>query len=198
MCPDRQILSLYLDKELQSPWKEKLETHLESCPDCRSALQSLKELGNLLHGEFLQKENSAMEAAKERVWNKLSAAQARSQDRRKGVRGIWSKSVSLPLPAAAAAAAAAVLILTLFLTFRGVDPLPQPQPEPVAVLSDHVQIYLDDAIPIQDMISILEYLSSQGGGDVTVIQLPSDRRFDRAGEPALINAADYTRRFPSR
>ena len=197
MCPDHQIFSLYLDKELQSPWKEKLEAHLESCPDCRTALQSLKDLGNLLHGENHQEEDSFMEAAKERVWNKLAVAEARGRNKR--IRSFWSRSVSLPLPAAAAAAAA-VLIFTVFLTFRGADPVIQQQqePEPVAVLSDHVQIYLDDAIPIQDMISILEYLSSQGSGDVTVIQLPSDRRFDRAGEPALINAADYTRRFPSR
>jgi anti-sigma factor RsiW len=39
MCPDRQILSVYLDEELPSPWKEKMEAHVSSCAECQAVLE---------------------------------------------------------------------------------------------------------------------------------------------------------------
>lgn len=34
-CPNKDILSAYIDGELTSPWKEKLERHLTECSACR-------------------------------------------------------------------------------------------------------------------------------------------------------------------
>ncbi|GHU05470.1 hypothetical protein FACS1894147_11680 [Spirochaetia bacterium] len=48
MCPDRQILSLYHDDELPSPWKEKLESHVASCPACAARLAQYRDLSRVL------------------------------------------------------------------------------------------------------------------------------------------------------
>jgi len=42
MCPEPQLISIYLDNELPSPWKEKLESHLAECSSCREKLDGFK------------------------------------------------------------------------------------------------------------------------------------------------------------
>jgi anti-sigma factor RsiW len=69
MCPDRQIISLYLDGELPSPWDGKMEAHLESCEKCRSVLAGYRSIKNSL----LENKEKTLIGAQERVWQKLTA-----------------------------------------------------------------------------------------------------------------------------
>ena len=43
-CPDKDLYSAYVDGELQSPWKEKIEEHLVSCEKCRSVVDSYRKI----------------------------------------------------------------------------------------------------------------------------------------------------------
>jgi len=191
MCPDRQIISLYLDGELPSPWDEKMEAHLKSCEKCRTALARYRSIRNYLSDDS---EKTLVEA-QERVWQKIAAPSlVVSKEPRKA---IWSRNITLPLPAAAAA-----MVFIAFFAFVGVRALYRPAPT-TAVLSEQVAtggIGLNDTgmVNIQDMAGVLQYLSSQDNGDFMVIRLPESRTFTRIGEPALINAADYSRRGLSR
>ena len=189
MCPKRQIISLYHDGEIPSPWKEKMETHLESCPKCRAILA---EYGNI--GKFLSNapEETSM-AAQERVWKKLTAPQlvitGVEARRAKEKTSFWNWNINLPLPVAAAA----VLVIIASLALVGINTLTRsPQQSPVATAN----INLDDQeiVPVHDITGVIQYLSSQGLGDFMVIRLPETPRFSRTGEPVLINAANYTRR----
>ena len=36
------MLSVYLDGELPSPWKEKLEEHVSGCPECAGRIGAYK------------------------------------------------------------------------------------------------------------------------------------------------------------
>ena len=200
MCPDRQMISLYYDGELPSPWKGKLETHLESCEKCRAALAGYRSLE-----EHLRDEPKSLEAAQERVWERLASLEktlpeisepARMKPQRQwpgaGNR-MWRRSITLPLPVAAAA----VLVFVVFFALVGIRGLTRPAPQdPVAAIG----IGLDDMgmLPIQDMAGVFQYLSSQDNMDFMVIPLPEARKFSRIGEPTLINAADYSRRSASR
>jgi hypothetical protein len=200
MCPDRKFVSLYFDGELPSPWREKMEAHLESCGECRAVLAGYKNLGEQLREVSPAPQPSSapqpsptalaspttLEAAQERVWEKLSGRQARARTR------IWNRCVTLPLPAAAA-----VLVVIIFFALIGIRGLTRPSPQNPMVT---VGIGLDDygMVPIQDMTGVLQYLSSQDNGDFMVILLPESRKFSRIGEPAWINAADYSRSNTSR
>ena len=196
MCPDRQMISFYSDGELPSPWKEKLETHLESCEKCRAILAGYRSLSSNLRDE-----PKNLESSLDRVWERLSSLDKTSPEinesrtRQKTqwpIRSIWQKNVTLPLPVAAAA----VLVFAVFFALIGIRGLTRPAPaDPIAAIG----IGLDDLgmIPIQDMTGVLQYLSSQDM-DFMVIPLPEMRNFPRIGEPALINAADYPRRSGSR
>jgi anti-sigma factor RsiW len=50
MCPDPQMISLFFDRELPSPWKEKMAAHLRECPACQERLSRYGELSLALSG----------------------------------------------------------------------------------------------------------------------------------------------------
>jgi len=68
VCPDRQLLSVYFDGELPSPWKEKMEAHIAGCPACGRRLEEYRRASL---GKVAGEGDAEMEAARERVWQKL-------------------------------------------------------------------------------------------------------------------------------
>jgi len=189
MCPKRQIVSLYHDGELPSPWKEKMATHIESCHECRTILAEYVSLGKFLSGV----PDEAITAAQERVWKNLTTPEliipgiearlAKAKTR------AWNWNITLPLPVAAAA----VLVIIASLALVGISSLNRSPAQIPMVAAD---IGLDDQgiLPVHDITGVIQFLSSQGHGDFMVIRLPESSRFSRTGEPVFINAADYSRR----
>ncbi len=49
-CPEPDLHSAYIDGEVNSPWREKIEAHLASCESCRTELAKLEGLRNMLRG----------------------------------------------------------------------------------------------------------------------------------------------------
>jgi len=201
MCPDPQLLSIYMDGELPSPWKEKMEAHLAECPSCTEKYKNFRHLqkmfkeetnqswANTANGVTLQSsaaEQEFIESAKENVWRKMKSRQRYSR------RSVWKYKISIPLPAAAAAAAIILVFLTV-LFIRSVNL----QPQDSAVRSNFILASEEEDMPsvipaAQDMNGLLQLLGSDGT-DVLILRLPESRNFSRAGEPAIIRAADYSR-----
>jgi hypothetical protein len=195
MCPDRQLISLYCDGELPSPWKEKLETHLESCEECRGILAGYRNVDGYFQDFPLE---TAREAG-ERVWKKLANYAGTSSFRENTVirrKNVWNRTVTLPLPAAAAA----VLVVIGFLAYMviGNQNRPLPAQDSIAMATTNIGFDEQGMLDIQDMNDVLQYLSGQDNIEFMVIQIPESWNFSRSGEPALINAADYSRRSSSR
>jgi len=204
MCPDPQLLSIYMDGELPSPWKEKMEAHLAECPACTEKYKNFRHLQemfkeetnqsrtNTANGGTLQSsfaEQELIESAKENVWRKMENRQRYSR------RSVWRYKISVPLPAAAAAAAIILLFLTV-LFIRGVNL----QPQDPAAKSNFILASEEEDMPsvipaAQDMNGLLQLLGSDGT-DVLILRLPESRNFSRSGEPAIIRAADYSRGSP--
>jgi anti-sigma factor RsiW len=183
MCPDYQILSVYIDGELPSPWKEKMETHLESCSVCQAQLEQFKRCSQVLKGS-MPTPPPDIEAAKERVWRKLGTTAIQKRRRR----SIWGRKVSVPLPAVAGAAAlCAALVLALT---RQPPAAPQNQDAMAGTGMTDVQ----GIVPVSDMNDVLHYLGNQDAADIVIIRLPESRSFSSSGEPTIIKAADYSRR----
>jgi hypothetical protein len=180
MCPDRQILSVYFDGELGSPWREKLEKHLEDCPQCREQLESYRSIRQRLCTSSVYPERFM-----ERVWVKtqpLNFAPKRRAGR------FWAGSVSVPLPVAAAAGLIMVLTLAALITLR----------QPVRISDPQLAgLEVQDMIPVSDMASFFQYLGSENSPDMVIIQLP-DTTFKNAGEPQMLRASDYSRSSGSR
>ncbi|MDR0526101.1 MAG: hypothetical protein LBG90_09575 [Spirochaetaceae bacterium] len=185
MCPDSHILSVYFDGELPSPWKEKLEIHIEACPQCRADLERFKGCSQLLKAG-----TPNVEAPQERVWQKIRPLHTAIRGRRR----LWRRSITIPLPAAAAAGAAICGIL-LFVALR--PPAPA-VPAGQDVVSGTGMMDVQGIVPVSNMNEVLQYLGSQDSPDLVIIRLPESRNFSASGEPAIIKAADYSRSVGSR
>ena len=179
-----------------------MEAHLGSCPECRAVLNTYGRIGESLRElPGTPQSRETLEAAQERVWKKLTApgtSTASWQDRGSLPHDAWIKgpgfplryrSVTLPLPVAAAA----ILLIIASFALIGIRGL-RGAPSQNAVAAATLELGDQGILPIQDITEVLQYLSSQDNGDFMVIRLPESRKFSRIGEPALINAADYSRR----
>jgi len=213
MCPDQQLLSIYLDGELPSPWKEKMESHLKVCSVCMEKLETFKHLHDLFKKDNTENRKyverivdepeeartystEEMQAAKERVWGKLESKKNFTPARNR----LWRRRVSIPLPAAAAAAV--ILAIAAMLWIRG----GQASHNAIAgsQSEDRVDFILasEDEIPgimpvASDLNGVLQYLGADGS-DIIILKLPESRNFSRAGEPSIIRAADYQRKIDGR
>lgn len=49
MCPDETLLTAYVDDEVPSPWKERIEAHLDQCERCRGRVAQYRALRSALH-----------------------------------------------------------------------------------------------------------------------------------------------------
>ena len=101
-CPDKDLYSVYVDGELQSPWKEKIEEHLGSCEKCRSVVDSYRKISLKLS------ENSFPEPDPDASFLKLYAKRQdclKKMEINKNKPTSWFyKSNKIPVPALAAAA----------------------------------------------------------------------------------------------
>ncbi|GHV84859.1 hypothetical protein AGMMS50230_04670 [Spirochaetia bacterium] len=181
MCPDSQILSVYFDGELDSPWKEKCEKHLEACPSCRKHLESYRLTRQRLFA--VSPDLGKMEDSMNRVWEKTSFA----AEKPRWAARFWIRSVTIPLPAAAAAGIIMALALAALITLR---PVKTTDPQLAG-------LEVQDMIPVSDMANLFQYLGSENSPDMVIIRLP-DTTFKNAGEPQMLRAADYSRSGTSR
>ena len=219
MCPDPQLLSVYYDRELTSPWKEKMERHLTRCPQCRRRLENY----SLLSPAAGDKSASlaAAAAAEVQVWKKLEEKTGLNTPNSEytpiqsgspyhsggtGYSGVfWSRRISIPLPLAAAAALV-ILMFAALLTIRTREQRTMPNmtlaSEEYSLWSSGIDTGFDPAsaaagmVPFTDLNGVLQYLGSRDSGDIVILHLPEKRNFFSSGEPAIIKAADYSRRKP--
>jgi hypothetical protein len=193
MCPDHQILSVYFDGEMPSPWKEKMASHLERCPQCRRQIESYRLVSASVAGTGAALTDAArVKDARERIWRNL---EERARFRRHGVliRGssVWKRRISIPLPAAAAAAVLVVAMAALWVR-RPVEPAVFPN----VTLASGENLQEPEIVPIADMNGVLQYLGREDSGDMLILRLPESSNFMSYGEPAILKATDYSRRLP--
>jgi anti-sigma factor RsiW len=194
MCPDRDLVSAYIDGEVPSPWRERLEEHMASCPDCAASAASYSSLGDRLRIEEAG-EGAALARGRARLESILigmpaTAAPPRAlilARKRSLPRTAWRRSVSLPLPFAAAAAILVILLggATTMLAFR-----PAKGPSIQAVASGELAPL--KAQPAS-MDELLRYINSSDGTVTLTIKLPTGTTFDSAGKPVIMRSSQVLR-----
>jgi len=192
MCPDPRLLSIYIDGELPSPWKEKLQDHFAQCPACKEKVEKFRQLHAIFEKD--KSENRAFTEipgqAKMRVWENFETRQGF-----KPRQNVWRRRLSIPLPAAAAAALI-ILLLAVFWLRIGSDHPESADKSNFILASEMERIEeVPGIIPAADISGVLQYLNPAGSGtNIIILHLPENQSFFRAGEPEIIRAADFTRR----
>jgi anti-sigma factor RsiW len=184
MCPDREILSAWLDGEIDAPWDRALEEHVGACPDCRSRLERLETVRRSL----LEAPVPDWRPAMERVRSSLVARGLA----RVPPAPVWRRSVSLPLPAAAAAAVlilllAGALAVSVVRSSIGMVRITQR-----GASGTEIRI----AAPVSDLESLLRSIDSGTGAPEDVITLPKDVQLVPVGEPLMGTETEISRRKP--
>ncbi len=133
MCPDKALLSAWYDGEVESPWNEELDKHVEQCEHCSALVDELENLSL-----FLQNDDIVLSRYKKREIYR----QVMHQHRRKSILPVWQKSV--PWPAAAAAA----VILGIALVFPSFSHTGRPVSEQIALSEESDLTAMEELIPI--------------------------------------------------
>ncbi len=188
MCPDRELLSAWVDGEIPSPWRETIDRHVCSCSTCAAVVASMQESKALFNADMASMEEASC-AAKIRLQKRLESSlptrqPVRSEVIRSGARALWSQKFSVPVPAVAAAALVlAVLGFSLLASGRRNADLQLAvrrafEATPVATAGMGIE-------------SIIEYVSRQNAPVSININLPAEAFGGTAGEPFIVREADY-------
>jgi hypothetical protein len=109
-CPDLDLYSAYIDGEVPSPWKEKLEAHLASCPSCKAKVEGYRGLRTALTAHAASPRMPDLDASFARLCARRGELAAVREVHRVHYPE-WARfSVKIPLTALAALFLAAVFI----------------------------------------------------------------------------------------
>ncbi|HSV56134.1 MAG TPA: zf-HC2 domain-containing protein [Magnetospirillaceae bacterium] len=174
MCPERQILSAFVDGEVPSPWAEALRRHVDSCEGCSSAVGSYRAVTEGLTGGT----SPDPEAARDAVWTRL---QRSSRERRPYP--IWKTRFMVPLPVAVAAVLTVVILSTLVGAFRREN-------EALRKVVFAASEIRPPAVQASAMDFALGFLESQVSSITVTVQLPPGTGFQSLGKPVFMKASD--------
>ncbi len=177
MCPDRELLSAWVDGEVPSPWKETLERHLAACGDCSAAAARMKALSAALSSESGSLDAAAA-LAKARVLDRLFESRPYRAPR------AWARKFVLPVPVAAAALVGFVA-MGFALAQSGA------RNAELRLAVQRASEAPSVAASGLGMESIIEYLAKQDAGVNITITLPTGSAMEAPGEPFMIREADF-------
>ena len=182
---DRQLLSIYVDGELPSPWKEKMEAHLAECSECAKHLERYRLLSRCLHTTNTE-ESVILRKVQESVFQKLSKPAPKTLP-------LWRHRVLVPLPALAAAAAI-LIAFSIALISQNMRKATSIN-EQASMALGGMPLNAESVIPVLDRSTMFQYLEDEGVEDTVIIKLPENQNFSSYGEPTYIKAVDYSRRI---
>ena len=168
MCPERALLSLYVDNEIDPGGASRVERHVAECRACREQLRAYQTVSHAL----LESHEPDVSAAGDRIWRRLDTV--RGALRRQA--SFWTRGVRVPAPLAVALMAGVTLILTsVAMWTRGSDS----RLEPPAFGTAAAGAIAAGAQPVQWL--------EQGA---IVIQLPDEPQFIQRGMPTILREAE--------
>ena len=194
MCPDKQLLSVYHDGELPSPWKEKMETHLASCGRCRKTVAAYGKLSSLLAAPVqAERPEASFADAWTRVRENLrddrvGAKREGEAPRRRAFAGrVFSRRVAVPLPFAVAAAAALVFAFAALLTQRDIQRIPE-----TGAVAEGFNLEPEAAGQVNSMADALRFIENDEffagpQSSYVIMRLPENKTFYNLGNPQIQN-----------
>lgn len=177
-----EVLSAYLDGELDSHTARKVEARLREDEEFRRAYDSLTQLKATMSAEV----EPDYVASAGRLWERLEGSLER---RRREPLPFWRRHLSIPMPLAAAAAVLFFSIAGIAIYLAGVG---HPGNGSRAALAGVNPQELDITIQVDDAQAreLIRWLEERKDVQQVNIELPETPRFELIGEPVLMPASD--------
>jgi len=184
MCPDREILSAYLDGEIGPPWDTAIGEHVAACETCRAVIERLEKTRRLLQEDPIGDWKEPMERVRRAILTRVSPLPRPIP--------AWRRQVSLPLPLAVLAAvllialgvSSALSIARSNIGFVKITKAPAGGTE------------YQFAVPVDKVEALLK---SVGGGDTSleaVLTLPKNVKLIPVGAPRMGKETEFPRKKP--
>jgi|GEM_PF-1561167 len=180
MCPERELLSAYVDGELSKEETQAVAAHLKGCPPCARVVSRYQKVRGQLMDETLDEffQESDIESIKHRIAIELERY-------RRTRHPFWHRKVGIRWVAAVASFA---FILGGFFSYVLLRPKSLTT---MSFLESHPS--LNVTINVKNMKQLLDILNSQQGIREITIQLPESPQFEFRSEPVFIRASEYNR-----
>ena len=145
-CPDTSLFSAYVDGEVPSPWKEKLEEHLATCEKCRAVERRYRALRGAMR-QISAREPAVTDEFLESSFKKLSprweiAAEKAAAERSASAPTVSRRSVTIPWAALAAMFLVAVFVPSFFAVKAMEGHAPESPPPMQAAQNDNDAMFL--------------------------------------------------------
>jgi len=179
MCPDDALLSAYVDDEIPSPWKERVETHLRSCARCSEKMSALRSLDRSLLALDGEAEVMKLSLAKARIAASIDFSAARGRARpalAERLRQLWSRRIALPMPFLAAGLLAFVFLVGMSLGIFS------PLSGAARTMASASKTTSPQAATLDMMIQYMRQSSIQP----VMIEMPQESVFSQLGNPVIV------------
>jgi hypothetical protein len=180
MCPDKQIISAFRDKELGEKWQLKVAKHIATCEKCRDVLSNYQSIHKILSEDKEPDYKQAML----RVGNRLNSYL--EKHRKSNYIPFWKRSVNLPMPLALAA------LFTIIVLCSGLFFLLGRSNGQMMTITKDLNNPMEVTVqaPIEDLNTLLKMLEDKNFRQEEVISLPEDSEYYIIGEPQILRASE--------
>ena len=184
MCPDREILSAYLDGEIGAPWNKAIAEHVASCAKCHEQFARLERTRRILLEEPLRDWEKPMGKVRRAIISRIPPVQE--------VAPVWRRRVVVPLPVAAFAA---ILVLSLGIALAvslGRTNIGFVRITKAPAGGTEYQF----AVPADKVEALLKSVGGADSSAESVMTLPKHVRLIPVGEPRIGKEAEFPRIKP--
>lgn len=183
MCPDDALLSAFVDGEVPSPWKERMESHVAGCAACSRKVGEMRGLSASLHSLETETETSIFFAAKARIGASIDFGMTTRPAGRNFAERLlvfWSRRVALPMPALAAGLLAIVFFAGL--TFGIITPFAKAS----RMMASASTVISPNSATLEMMAQYMKQSSVQP----VMIEMPKESEFSQLGNPVVMTSFD--------
>jgi predicted anti-sigma-YlaC factor YlaD len=184
MCPDRNLISAFLDGEIDPPWDRTIAGHLAGCPRCRALYESLEATRQRLRSEPVANVREPMERVRRGILSGVLPAAAPPP--------AWRRRLDVPLPLVAIAAMALVALsvgLAIALSRNGMGYIR-------VTRAPAGGAEYQFAVPYDKVEALLKSVGGAAANSDAVMTIPKDVKLVPVGTPRMGTEAEYPRKKP--
>jgi anti-sigma factor RsiW len=171
MCPERHLLSAFVDGEVPSPWDGRIEAHLESCERCRATVERYRAMRAALSGDS----PAGADRMRDEIWARLAAGHSRRRA------DLWHRRVAVPLPLAMAAGVVVTVLATLLVAKAG-----DQGPARYESVATNQALISSQPVSFGSPGFVVSPFDQDGNQLTITIELPKQIEFSSEGQPVFV------------